>query len=339
MVKILFRTSGGSAKNRELGTGHIFRTINLSKKFEKDKKIFLIEDYGGVKKILQNNNISNIKFLKPDLSAKEDFEKTLKVIKKEKIDFVVIDKIFTSKMYLKKLKKEIFTIYITDQFDYEFPANIVVNGFIGLNNEIKINKYDSKCLIGPSFQILSNKYEKRSKFNKKNDLLITFGGYDANNIFENFCTILPNFLRKMKIKIILGPITKKPKCLEIIEKEFKNKLEIIQYTNNLKKEISQSKLGLCSGGITTYEFATLKIPFGIISQYKHQKITASEWEKLGYAINLFQNDKKIMSRTEEFLNNFLENKMNFKLSKKSIDGNGAKRVKNEILKSFNERKK
>ena len=46
-----------------------------------------------------------------------------------------------------------------------------------------------------------------------------------------------------------------------------------------------------------------------------------------------------MSRTEEFLNNFLENKMNFKLSKKSIDGNGAKRVKNEILKSFNERKK
>ena len=70
ILRILFRTSGGSAKNRELGTGHIFRTINLSKKFEKDKKIFLIEDYGGVKKILQNNNISNIKFLKPDLSAK-----------------------------------------------------------------------------------------------------------------------------------------------------------------------------------------------------------------------------------------------------------------------------
>ena len=338
-MRILFRTSGGSAKNRELGTGHIFRTINLSKKFEKDKKIFLIEDYGGIKKILQNNNISNIKFLKPNLSVKEDFDKTLEIIKKEKIDLVIIDKIYTSKIYLKKLKKEIFTTYITDQFDYEFPANIVVNGFIGLNNEIKVNKYNSKCLIGPSFQILSNKYEKRAKLNKKNDLLITFGGYDANNIFENFCTILPYFLRKMKIKIILGPITKKPKCLEIIEKDFKNKLKIIQYTNNLKKEISQSKIGLCSGGITTYEFAALKVPFGIISQYKHQKITANEWEKLGYAINLFQNDKKIIMRIEEFLNNFLENEMNFKPSNKSINGNGAKKVKNEILKSFNKQNK
>ena len=338
-MKILFRTSGGSAKNRELGTGHIFRTVNLSKKFEKDKKIFLIEDYGGIKKILQNNNISNIKFLKPNLSVKEDFDKTLEIIKKEKVDLVIIDKIYTSKIYLKKLKKEIFTTYITDQFDYEFPANIVVNGFIGLNNEIKVNKYNSKCLIGPSFQILSNKYEKRAKLNKKNDLLITFGGYDANNIFENFCTILPNFLRKMKIKIILGPITKKPKCLEIIEKDFKKKLKVIQYTNNLKKEISQSKIGLCSGGITTYEFAALKVPFGIISQYKHQKITANEWEKLGYAINLFQNDKKIIMRIEEFLNNFLENEMNFKPSNKSINGNGAKKIKNEILKSFNKQNK
>ena len=35
-MKILFRTSGGSAKNRELGTGHIFRTVNLSKKFVVD---------------------------------------------------------------------------------------------------------------------------------------------------------------------------------------------------------------------------------------------------------------------------------------------------------------
>mgnify|MGYP000338320837 CR=1 FL=1 len=88
-MKILFRTSGGSVANKELGTGHIFRTINLSKQFKGHKKIFLVEDYGGVKKILQDNNISNTKFLKPNLSIKEDYEKTLKIIKEEKIDLII----------------------------------------------------------------------------------------------------------------------------------------------------------------------------------------------------------------------------------------------------------
>ena len=60
-MKILFRTSGGATANKELGTGHIFRTINLSKQFKDHKKLFLVEDYGGVKKIFQSNNILNIK--------------------------------------------------------------------------------------------------------------------------------------------------------------------------------------------------------------------------------------------------------------------------------------
>ena len=333
-MKILFRTSGGSIANKELGTGHIFRTINLSKQFKEHKKIFLVEDYGGIKKILQNNNILNIKFLKPNISIKEDYEETLKIIKREKIDLIIIDKIYTSKIYIKKLKKEIFTVYITDLFDYEFPANMVVNGFIGLKNEITSNKYNSKCLVGPSFQILSNKYENKLKIKKNNDLLITLGGYDANKIIENLCSILPNFLEKIKIKIILGPITKKPICLTKIERKFKNKLKIIGYTTDLRKEIIQSKIGLCSGGVTTYEFASLKVPFGIICQYKHQRITASEWEKIGCGVNLGQNNKKSIKKIEEFLNNILENKINLKMNNILINTNGAKKVKNEILKSF-----
>jgi spore coat polysaccharide biosynthesis predicted glycosyltransferase SpsG len=333
-LKILFRTSGGSIKNKELGTGHIFRSINLSKQFKGHDIFFLVEDYGGVKKILQKNNITNIKFLKPNLPIKEDYDNTLKFIQEKKIDLIIVDKIFTTKTYLQKLKKFFFTIYVTDLFDYDYPANIVINGFIGLKNSITLNKYNSKCLIGPSFQILSNKYEKKLKLKKNNDLLITFGGYDANNLIENLCGILPRFLDNLKIKIVLGPITKKPNCLTKIENNFKNKLQVIGYTDDLRKEILQSRVGLCSGGVTTYEFASLKVPFGIINQYNHQKITASEWEKLGFGKNLGQNDKELHKRIEKFLRNILDEKINFKTNKILIDGHGSKRVKNEILKSF-----
>jgi len=336
VLRILFRTSGGSVPNKELGTGHIFRTINLSRQFKGQQKFFLVEDYGGVKKILKENKISNIKFLNPNISVKDDYETTMKIINEKKIDLVIVDKIYTSKNYLQKLKNKIFTIYVADQFEYEYPVNMVVNGFIGLKNSIKKNRYNSKCLIGPSFQILSSKYEKKMKKKKNNDLLVTFGGYDAKNLLGKLCDVLPYFLEDLKIKIILGPITKKPQCLSEIENLYKEKLKIINFSNDLRKEILESKIGLCSGGITTYEFASSKVPFAIISQYKHQKITASEWKKHGFGIDLGQNDKELPTRIKKFLEDILDEKINLKRNKISIDGHGAKKVKNEILKTFKE---
>ena len=55
---ILFRTAGGSALNKELGLGHVFRCINLAKSLKGNKIKFLIEDYGSVKKILNINRFS-----------------------------------------------------------------------------------------------------------------------------------------------------------------------------------------------------------------------------------------------------------------------------------------
>ncbi len=60
--KILFRTSGG--KGKELGLGHIYRSINLASYFKKSNVFFLIEDYGNVKKIIQSKNFKKISLLK-----------------------------------------------------------------------------------------------------------------------------------------------------------------------------------------------------------------------------------------------------------------------------------
>ena len=52
-MKILFRTSGGAAPKRDLGLGHIYRSINLALALKNNDIHFLIQDFGGVKKILQ----------------------------------------------------------------------------------------------------------------------------------------------------------------------------------------------------------------------------------------------------------------------------------------------
>ena len=134
-MNILLRTAGGSSEKYELGTGHIFRCINLTKKLNKHKIIFAVEDFGGVKQILKQNNLTKIKFLKQDINENEDIKKITKIIYQERIDLVIVDKFGIKKSYLRKLKKIITTIYISDLLQYEFPVDLVINGFIGLKNE------------------------------------------------------------------------------------------------------------------------------------------------------------------------------------------------------------
>jgi spore coat polysaccharide biosynthesis predicted glycosyltransferase SpsG len=333
-IKILFRTAGGAT--REIGTGHIFRCMNLASQLKKYKIFFAVEDFGGIKKILLENGFKKNQFLKKNISLKEDIIKTTEVIKKFDIDIMIVDKINTRKEFLKKIKNEVFTVYISDLKKFNYPGNLLINGFVGLRNDEILNQYKCKCFLGPSYQILANSYMNKNKFKKKYDLLVTFGGYDANNILDKLCYQLENYLPKLKVKIIVGPSTKKTKYFKHIEKKFSKSLTVIDYTKNLKKEIQQSKFGLCSGGITTYEFAALKIPFAIISQYNHQQLTANEWKKHGYAINLGSVNKKLPNKINNYLSNIIENKIKLFPKKNIIDGLGAKRVAKIIIKSYNQ---
>ena len=43
--KILIRTAGGSTKGKQLGMGHIFRSIHLAKELKSFQLIFLLEDF------------------------------------------------------------------------------------------------------------------------------------------------------------------------------------------------------------------------------------------------------------------------------------------------------
>ena len=69
----------------------------------------------------------------------------------------------------------------------------------------------------------------------------------------------------------------------------------------MKQEILQSRYGLCSGGITTYEFAACNVPFAIISQVKHQTLTSHEWRKRQIAMDLGLVTNKTKNKLEHFI--------------------------------------
>ena len=333
-IKILFRISGGRARNKEYGLGHIYHAMNLAPKFKSAEIFFLVEDYGKAIDLLRRYNFKNLFSLKKGLGVKSDINQTKKFVKKRNIDILIVIKHDSiTKTYAKSMCKYIKTVVISDVKKIDYKADLVINGFIGFENNISRNKFGTKCLLGPKYQILNKKYESTNNQNRKKYLILaTFGGFDEQNIVEILCQELENSLDKIKVKIILGHATSKSKLVKRVESKFTNNLEIINETRNLKKEILNSRFGICAGGITTYEFASLGVPFAIICQYKHQLATAKEWEKKGIAFNLGFPNKKTKIRIQKFIKYVIrKNKKNRLKSKSIVDGFGAKRVSREIL--------
>ena len=328
MEKILFRTSGGRIRKKELGLGHVFRCINLGYQLKSHQIQFLIEDYGSVSPLLHEHGFKKIFNLIPGISINDDIKKTVAHILKNKITILIVDKYGLTNLYVKTLKKIVRVVVISDLKNIEYDSDLVINGFIGFNNKIKTNKFKIKCLLGPKYQILNQQYAKKQHYKRKYDLLITVGGFDANNLLEIILKKISKYEKKIKIKIILGHATKNKSIIsKFVTKS--NEITIINKTNNMKKEISSTKFGICAGGITTYEFAALHIPFAIVCQYKHQIFTANEWHKRKIAKNLgfIQKEPK---KIDLFLNHLMQNKIILNHSN-LVDGLGSKRVAIEIL--------
>lgn len=333
-LRILIRTAGGKETKEELGLGHVYRCLNLASEMKPNKIHFLLEDFGGAKEIVKQQGFHNIQILKKRIQLKEDLKITKNYLKKKKIDLVIVDRYHVKIKYLIELKKYVRLVVISDLHNIEYPANLVVNGFIGFKNEIKRNSYGSKCLLGPRYQIIDKRFsEKYLNIKPTYDLLITVGGYDEKNIIDMFLKCVQPYIAKIKTKIIVGPAGKKSKLTQTLEKKYPSRLKIVKSTNNMKKEIVFSKFGICNGGITSYEFAAMKKPFAIICVIKHQLITATEWEKKGCALNFGMATGTAENRINKFLHKIVEGNSPFRIKKRNlVDGKGVSRVSHEILK-------
>jgi len=313
----------------------VYRCINLAKKISNNKIFFEIEDYGQVKKILIKNNFKNIFNLKKNINANEEIIELIKIIKKKSIDIVIFDKYKINKKILKEINQITKTVYIADLKKKEFPVDLLINGFVGYQNKITHNKSKTKCLLGPKYQILDKRFEVQKIRKKKYDLLITFGGYDENNIIELFLECWGKIQKKIKILIILGPGTKKTQKIKKISKKYPKEITIKGQTSKMFENMAESKFGLCSGGLTTYEFAKMNVPFAIICQNKHQVITAKEWEKKKIAKNLGMINKNTSKKIDEYLTSVIENKINLTIKKDPNINSGSKIIVNEIRKLVN----
>ena len=317
-----------------MGLGHVMRCINLAKYLKKFSEIsFLVEDYGGVKNVLEEHGFKNVKLIRKKNDSENDLKQTVRLIVAEKIDIIIIDKHDIKIKYLKHLRKFLKVVLITDLKKVNYPVDIVVNGFIGLKNRKFENKNGAICLTGPRYQILNPKFQKIKNVKKKYSILATFGGLDEKSVADIFLNSVEDQLHTLKIKLIIGPMGKKSRNTTLLEKKYIDNLKIEKETKDMHKEISKAEYGFTLGGITTYEFAALNVPFAVICDDIHQIPTAREWHRRGKGENLGYLNKKTSEKISSIIKKVINKKRAYSSrTNRVIDGLGVKRVTSEILK-------
>ena len=271
MQNILFRADSSST----IGTGHIMRDLVLAEQFKDVNIIFTTQDFlGNINhKIIEKN-------YKIEILKSNDFQELNLLIKKLKINMIVIDHYNISYDFEKKLKNSHsnLKIFVFDDTYEKHHCDILLNHnvygdstkykyLVPLNTELRCgSKY---TLLRDEFT--TEKQKGRQNKNNKNNLnvFIAMGGADHSNININILEVLKDFsdIHAHVVTTIAN------KHLAQLEKYIQSRKNITLYinTNKIAKLMNKADFAIITPSVTINEIFYLNIPFIAIKTADNQK--------------------------------------------------------------------
>lgn len=307
----------------EIGLGHIYNTLLLANRILNHKIIFLVDDKSelGYNKIAaQNYEV----YMQQEADIKTD-------IFKLNPDVVINDRLDTTLDDMNALKEAgILVINFEDLGEGSKEADLVFNAIYPEKEKLPNHHY------GPDYfcardEFLLSPIKKVTK--KVQQVLITFGGTDPNNLTKKTLEAIYPYCKEnnIEIKIVLGLGYSAEASLS----QYKD-LEIKKNIPNISEYMVGADLVFTSAGRTTYELALLGIPTIVLAQNDRELTHFFAYEENGF-VNLglgkLLSTKKIKSVFEEKVNNFESRKQMHSLMMRHNIRNGI----SSVIKLINER--
>lgn len=334
--RVLIKTDA----TNEIGTGHIYRGLAIASKLpnhevlfllDEDKKlgIEIIESYNypylthkstknhiNSESNSNNSNNSNSNSIIDDNSANSSIfidnkddghynDDLMEKIKEYDPDIVINDILNTSYEYISLLKKNnYFVVNFEDIGDGAKVADIVFDALYEHQIPSK-NVYSGYKYYILKDEFYFQKQKEIKKHDSVNEILLTFGGTDPNDLTRKTLNAILNSKYKGIITIILGLGYKDKKG---IKKEFNkhSNVEIFENVKNISEYMYKADLIFTSAGRTMYEIASIGVPCICLCQNNRELTHTFANAKNGF-INLGLgkdiNEEKIIGTMENLINN------------------------------------
>ncbi|HUH42991.1 MAG TPA: UDP-2,4-diacetamido-2,4,6-trideoxy-beta-L-altropyranose hydrolase [Sulfurimonas sp.] len=290
-MNILFRADSSST----IGTGHIMRDLVLAQRYaaKGHSIIFAIQDLQGNinHKIIEAGYELNI--LKSN-----DIEELNELIKKQKIDMIVIDHYEIDYKFEKMIKIKNLTLKILsfdDTYEKHY-CDILLNHNISADKKRYKNLVPKGCKLkcGAKYTLLRDEFIKekkklkKKKSSKKLKIFIAMGGADTANLNIKILHVLKKY-KNIKVYLVT---TLANQNLKELEKYCKDKKWIMLHINSDKiaKLMAKSDFAIISPSVTANEAFFMELPFIAIKtannqndMYKYLKqkkhLTMKRWNK------------------------------------------------------------
>lgn len=322
----------------EIGSGHLRRCLVLAR--ELNKKNFSITFL--CKSILGNLNHlvkeSGFKLIEALDSSSEDLIADL-MFEKEGVSLTVIDHYGIDEWVEKKFRNfSDILLVIDDLANRRHDCDILLDQNYFESSSKRYSKLVNEGvlqLFGPSYALLREEFQHaRNALSRNsqrlNNIVITMGGTDPRNLTEKMLDVVLNVRNKTgqdwSIKVVSNRKNKK-KSLPGVEYCFS--------PDKMSELFLWADICIGTSGSTNWERCCLGLPAVVVVDGSNEEEVATHAEKLG--VLLVAKGEDVSSEIETALKS-LDNKARYEMSKKALavcDGDGAKRVVEDILKEMN----
>lgn len=231
-------------------------------------------------------------------------------------------------------------VYFDDDLRIDYPKGIVLNGAISAKELHYPAKNGVSYLLGATYFPLRKEFcnapEKEIR-REVETLLVTCGGSDMYNLTPTIQTFLNDTYPDLNKKIIVTSLFSN---ISEIKKLQDSNTELLFDLNaiDFMEAMQDSDIAISAGGQTLYELASVGLPTIAFCVAENQLQNVIGWSKTGtmeYAGRY--EDKFFLANLSKALDreiSFEKRANNSRGTRELVDGNGAKRLANEVLSEF-----
>lgn len=333
--------------NEKIAMGHLMRCLSIARQLKKrgQEIIFIISEEYAIQQIKQYG-FECICLCNHYDEKENEIDMLVEIIKFHKIEKLLLDSYEVTYRYMDILHKYCKVIYLDDLNGFRYPVDLIINYTLKTNISIYQERYykDTIFLLGEKYVPLRPEFaQKPIEIKEKvKNIFLTTGGtdtYDMIIAILNKMQLEPVF-QDIKKYVVVGQFYQNMEMLVNLAEKYSN-IELFQNISDIYSIMKNCDIAISAGGTTLAELCACGIPTVCFAIADNQLIGTTRYanEKIMlYAGNVVEKREKVIENiivnVQLLMNNYDMRKSIAKRANSIIDGKGADRITEHIIREW-----
>ncbi|GAB1421629.1 UDP-2,4-diacetamido-2,4,6-trideoxy-beta-L-altropyranose hydrolase [Anaerolineales bacterium] len=343
MTHLLIRADA----NTMMGTGHIMRCLALAQAWQAHGHSVTFISHqllpDALRQRLESEGITLI-LHNLALGSVEDALHTIRLVQDDQA-LLVVDGYHFDSAYQKILfDAGIEFLFIDDNADLgPYYARWIVNQ----NSYAERSLYpevqpDTELLLGSPYALIRKEFHQwrdwqRTIPPKAQQLIMTLGGSDADNVTMKCIQALESFSDDLHITVILGGSNPHYDTIMAYVERHHLPIQLKRNVSDMAQQIVEADCAITAGGSTNWEMCLLGLPCVMIILAQNQVATARDLDQRGVAKNLGWHQQVTFKAIQDTLHKLIHDQaLRQSMSRKGqllVDGHGSERITDKLIQS------